>query len=226
MNKFYNTYFVNRVCRYFACCKMNEKANKQRFSFTVGLGGLDTTHYRPANGSMYMWEFANWYKKFGHACSGQSGKSKETLSAEEIMSKLEDLDIQTLCEFYPMYEYYRTDEFCVTYRPIGIKHSTLAVFNVVDDWGVFRIIKRNPEHTLYRYTDTKNLQSHIADVTTGDERTRLLISPKGKVFTFISMGDTWMRTSRTSDNFFTWNEKDVTIIGDENLEKVEHLKLT
>ena len=224
MNKFYNTYFVNRVCRYLALCKNNEKANKQKFLFTVGLGGLSTTNYRQTNGSMYVLEFANWYKKFGHACSGQSGKSKETLSAEEIMSKLEDLDIQTLCEFYPMHEYYRTNEPRTTYRSIGVKHSTLAVFNVVDNWGVFRIIKRNPEHALYRYTDTKNLRSHIADTITGDERTRLLISPKGKVSTFISMGGTWMRTSRTSDNFFAWDEKDVTIIGGENLEKVEHLK--
>lgn len=226
MNKFYNTYFANNIYRYLASCQNNDKANKQKFSFTLGLGGLNatTTSYRRPDGIMYTWEFVEWYKKFGHACAGQGGKSKETLSAEEIMSKLENLDIHALCESYPMYEYYRNESYG-SYRSTGIKHSVLAVFNVVDGWGIFRIIKRSPESTYYRaYADTKNLQSHVADVTAADEHTRLLVSPKGKIATFISMGGTWMRTSRTSDNFFTWGEKDVTIIGSENLEKVEHLK--
>ena len=227
MNKFYNTYFANNIYRYLASCQDNEKANKQKFLFTLGLGGLNatTTSYHRPDGTMYTWEFIEWYKKFGHACAGQGGKSKETLSAEEIMSKLENLDIQALCESYPMHEYYRTDENYGSYRPVGIKHSVLAVFSVIDGWGVFRIIKRSPEYAYYKvYVSARNLQSHVADITIADEHTRLLVSPKGKIATFISMGGTWMRTSRTSDNFFAWGEKDVTIIGAENFEKVEHLK--
>lgn len=220
MNKFYNTYFVRNICRY--NCRINNAANKQRYLFTVGLGGLNVNSY-VSDSSMYMWSFIDWYKKFGHACIGQGGKSKETLSAEEVMKKMEDLDIPTLCALYPMYEYYRAELDYGNYRSIGIKHSTLAIFNVVDDWGIFRIIKRSPEYNYYRLRGEPLLQ-HVADIAPATESARLLISPKGKIVTFISMGGTWMRTSRTSYNFFTWGERDVTIVGSENLEKVEHLK--
>ena len=227
MNKYYNTFFARNICRYIMSCQINATANKQKHSFTCGLGGPNalTTNYYQHDDTMYMYRFIEWYKKFGHACTGNNGKSKETLSAEEVMKKIEILDIPALCTLYPMSEYYRTEEHYGGYRPVGIKNSTLAVFNVVDDWGIFRIIKRCPEYVRYRpYSESRTLEQNIRETAPAEEATRLLVSPKGKIFTFISMGGTWMRTSRTSDNFLSWGEKDVTIIGDENLEKIKHLK--
>lgn len=225
MNKYYNEYFAKNVIRYFYASENNTRANEERFKFTNNRDRNE--NLKETN----MWTFIDWYKHFGHAIAGCGGKSKETLTAEEIIKKVSNINIKEICKSYPltMKEYDNLpDWYSNSYYT---KNQNLVIFDVIDGWGVFRVIHRFPKYIYdtewgeraLNYLTKKYPLLRIEEENPV-ETNRLLISPNGKAITFGNSADTWVRTTRTSRNFFGWWDRTATIVGTEKFEEIDHLK--
>lgn len=219
--KYYDKDFCQYVFPEIIKTYNNHAANKILYEYIKNTGTMAAAQIGLDDDRVYYypWNFIRFYKQnLKEIVVGPPSKklSKEAAEAATIMQCLGDFK-EELKGYIPKRITVSSKRGFYNGRTT-ITNTRLLKVEAIDGWGIIRVISRT-----HMYTDNSG-KIHCNEPK---EIARLLVSPKGKIYTYaVNYKDnTAKRTAKSIDNFLPYDWKqEVVVIGKENIEKCLHLK--